>query len=126
MEEPDSDAHLWLAHILINTLTGNFSPGILVSVIFIVLLIIISALISGSEVSFFSLNPAQVNYIASKESRLSKIILLLLEKPKRLLATILIANNFVNVGIVILSAFVSGELFDFSKYPVMGFLIEVI
>ena len=38
----------------------------------------------------------------------------------------MIANNFVNVGIVILSAFVSGELFDFSKFPVWGFLIEVI
>lgn len=126
MEEPDSDPHLWLAYILINALTGNFSLGILVSLIVIVILIFFSALISGSEVAFFSLNPGQLNNIASKESKLGKIILSLLERPKRLLATILIANNFVNVGIVILSAFVTSELFDFNNFPVIGFIIKVL
>ena len=43
-----------------------------------------------------------------------------------MLATILITNNFVNVGIVILSAYVSGQLFDFSSFPILGFIIEVV
>lgn len=46
-------------------------------------------------------------------------------KPERLLATILVANNFVNVSIVILSAYLSGQLFDFSENPALGLVLEV-
>lgn len=70
-----------------------------------VTLIMCSALISGSEVAYFSLTPAQQSDLKEEKDRSSKRILKLLEKPKKLLATILIANNFVNVGIIILSAF---------------------
>lgn len=50
----------------------------------------------------------------------------LLDRPKRLLATILITNNFVNVGIVILSSYINDSLFDFSNMEILGFIIEVI
>ena len=53
-------------------------------------------------------------------------MLKLLGKPERLLANILITNNFVNVGIVIIATFVTGYAFNFSENPVMGFLIQVV
>lgn len=50
----------------------------------------------------------------------------LLVRPKRLLATILISNNFANMGIVIISTYVSSQLFEFSTSPILGFLVQVI
>lgn len=88
-------------------------------------MLICSAILSGSEVAYFSLNPSQLKDIRSKETKISKLILSHLDIPKRLLATILITNNFVNVGIVILSAYVSRQIFDFSNFPILGFIIEV-
>lgn len=126
MEEPDSDPHLWLLNILLNTFNGNISPEIILSLFVVLLLLICSALISGSEVAYFSLNPSQLKEIRSKDTTTNKLILNHLDRPKRLLATILITNNFVNVGIVILSAYISGQLFDFSNFPILGFIIEVV
>ena len=126
MEEPDSDPHLWLFNILLNSFNGNISPEIILSLFIILLLLICSALISGSEVAFFSLNPAQLKEIRLKDTKTNRLILNHLDIPKRLLATILITNNFVNVGIVILSAYVSDQLFNFSNFPVIGFIIEVV
>jgi len=67
------------------------------------LLLLFSALISGAEVAFFSLTPSDlVVDLDNKASRKTKIVSLLLEKPKKLLATILVANNFINIAIVLL------------------------
>ncbi len=74
------------------------------------LLLIASALISGSEVAYFSLSPTDKEEIEGNQVKAANIILSLLERPKRLLATILIANNFVNVAIVILSTYISEGL----------------
>ena len=126
MEEPESDPYLWLPHALLNVAAGNFSLDVLLSLIIVLILLLFSALISGSEIAYFALSPVQLKDIQSKNSANNKIILSLLELPKRLLATILITNNFVNVGIVILSAYISGSLFDFSHYPILGFVVEVL
>lgn len=126
MEEADSDPYLLLAGILMNTLTGGFSVGVLISIIVVLFLLVFSALISGSEIAFFSLSPIHLRDLKSKESAINTLIQKLLDIPKRLLATILIANNFVNVGIVILSAYISASLFDFSNYPIVGFIVEVV
>ncbi len=67
------------------------------------LLLLFSALISGAEVAFFSLTPSDLEVEAdNKASRKTKIVSFLLEKPKKLLATILVANNFINIAIVLL------------------------
>tara|TARA_B110000003_G_scaffold268654_2_gene298518 strand:- start:61465 stop:62697 length:1233 start_codon:yes stop_codon:yes gene_type:complete len=87
-------------------------------------LIICSALISGSEVAFFSIDPKKWN---KKEEKISyKLIGKLLEKPNKLLATILIANNFVNVGIIILSTYITSSVFDFESAPILKFVIQVV
>ena len=82
-------------------------------------------MISGAEVAFFSLEPQQVAEI--KENGKEHVSLLdLIERPKRLLATILIANNFVNIGIVILGAILTESMFDFGEHETLGFLVQVV
>ena len=126
MELPDSDSFLQLVNILFTVFTGEFSPGIFFILLVIIILLICSALISGAEIAYFSLTPAQLKEIKAKEIPANKLILNHLKAPKRLLATILISNNFVNVGVVILSTFASDRLFDFTLHPVLGFIIEAV
>lgn len=90
------------------------------------ILLLGSALISGSETAFFSLSSSQLEEIDTLNNSKSQRIIKLLNKPKQLLASILIANNFVNVAIVILSAYMTGILFNFSAFPVLGFIFEVV
>jgi len=112
---------------LISSIIANIPPvTIIVGFAVLLILLIFSALISGSEVAFFSLNPANIEDLSNNKSRRSTAVLKLISTPERLLSTILISNNFVNVGIVILSAYLSGKLFDFSEIPILGFLLEVI
>lgn len=97
-----------------------------IDVIFIVILtflLICSALISGSEVAYFSLTPGELERL--KEKGYDKVNNLH-KKPDLLLSTILISNNFVNVGIVILSTYLINTLFDFSQNAILGFIIQVV
>ena len=73
-----------------------------INLLVLVLLLICSALISGSEVSLFSLTPSDLKIEGEEETVNQKIISKLLSKPKKLLATILVANNFINIAIVLL------------------------
>ena len=75
MELPDSDPHLQLVNILLSTFTGEFSLGILLSLLIIILLLMCSALISGAEIAYFSLTPAHLKEIKSKEIPVNKLIL---------------------------------------------------
>jgi len=81
---------------------------ILPYLIAIIVLLIFSALVSGSEIAFFSLSPAHLDTL-EKEHK-GQLIKRLLQKPKELLATILVANNFINIGIVILSTYTTAFL----------------
>jgi gliding motility-associated protein GldE len=93
--------------------------------VLLALLLAASGWISASEVAFFSLKPADLEKATITPDRRSKLEDLL-EQPRPLLATILVLNNFVNVGIVILSAFISDLLFHFDANPTLGFVIEVV
>jgi len=81
------------------------------------LLLAASAAMSASEVALFSLTPTQLRDLKERGGSSGQRVLDLLAKPRRLLATILIANNFVNVGIVILSTFAVNNLLDFTSMP---------
>lgn len=91
-----------------------------------IVLVLISALISGSEVAFFSLNPSSKASLLENKTRKAKTLLSLLQNPEKLLATILITNNFVNVGIIVLSTFIIDNLFNFQEYKILGFVIQVV
>lgn len=103
-----------------------FTTAIAISLLVIVILLVLSALVSGSEVAYFSLSPAEKHKIAGRSSKRNSYIIKNLESPEQLLATILVANNFINVGIVILSSFTVDSLVDFTKEPVLGFVVQVI
>ena len=77
--------------------------GIVSSFLFLLLLLMISALISGSEVAFFSLDSNQLQAFEEENTANARRIVSLRQKPRRLLATILLTNNLVNIGIVLLS-----------------------
>lgn len=83
----------------------------LISLIFLFVLLLCSALISGAEVAFFSLTPANFITEDGKRSKTQNIVINLLEKPKKLLATILVANNFINIAIVLLFDNLADDLF---------------
>ncbi len=69
-----------------------------------------SALVSGAEVAFFSLTPSDKESLTDQQDKAAIVTLELLEKPRNLLATILITNNFINVAIILISTYLSSQL----------------
>ncbi len=100
--------------------------GIIIGLVIILLLLISSALISGSKVAFFSLNPKDKAILKKNKRRVNQVVIKNLKHPENLLATILVANNFVNIGIIMLSAYVNSNLFEFSNTPVIEFIVKVV
>jgi putative hemolysin len=99
--------------------------SIVTGFVLLFLLLVCSALISGVEVAMFSLTKADIVEERDKKSNRIQIISKLLERPKKLLATILIANVFINISIVILFAYLSGFLFEDLSSPVLKFILKV-
>ena len=92
----------------------------------LIVLLVCSGLISGSEVAFFSLLPNEIEELKASESKSENTASLLLERPKLLLATILIANNFINIAIIILSTLLTVSLFDFGDHAILGFVFQIV
>lgn len=101
-----------------------FSITTMLSFLLLLVLLLCSALISGAEVAVFSLTKMDLE----NEDNDKKLALIseLLEKPKKLLATILVANNFINIAIVILFAFLGDILFKNLENEVLKFVLEVV
>ena len=91
-----------------------------------VLLLLISGLISSAEVAFFSLNHNAKTELLELNTDKAKKALRLIDNPQRLLATILISNNLVNVTIVLLLAYATSALINFSSAPLAGFIFQTI
>ena len=99
---------------------------IIIGFLFLIILLFGSALMSGSEVAFFSFSPEDIEKLKSNRNKHAKIALKLYDKPEKLLSTILVANNTTNIAIVLLAAYMSSRLFDFSSEPVIGFVVNVV
>ena len=95
----------------------------IVKIILILIFLVISALTSGCEVAFFSLDKSIMP--DDKSDKLIKKIQLLLEQPKKLLATILISNNFINIAIVILFASIDNPYLSSINSPFLETVLEV-
>lgn len=100
--------------------------GVVLAIVAILILLFTSAIISGSEVAFFSLTPVDLNRLKKGKSKLSQTVIQLLNYPEKLLATILVTNNFINVGIVIISTYITNSVFDFSNAETFGFFFQLI
>tara|TARA_Y100000589_G_scaffold303436_1_gene315787 strand:+ start:3480 stop:4793 length:1314 start_codon:yes stop_codon:yes gene_type:complete len=110
--------------LISNLIVTNTS--FITSIILLVILLACSALISGAEVALFSLTKSNIDEGLENKSVNMQIIANLLERPKKLLATILVANNFINIAIVLLFAFIGETLFKDVTNTIMRFLLEVV
>jgi gliding motility-associated protein GldE len=125
MDESEPGLYLLSQLFTLNDILLPFSWDAVYSTVSIILLIILSGLISGSEIAFFSLDPAQIEELKSKKVENAQS-LNLLENPKKLLATILISNNFINVSIILISTYLTQIVFNFDGYKVIGFAVQVV
>ena len=114
----DSEPSLLFAYAIDTNLAFGFTV--------IIILLFCSALISGAEVALFSLSQKEIDEIIQENDSKGKIIAALLEKPKKLLATLLVANNFVNIAIVILFSYAGKSMFAAITQPVLKFILEVL
>lgn len=90
------------------------------------MLLFCSAIISASEVAFFSLDPQILSKLDESEIKADRNILRLLRNPQRLLATILIGSNFVNVAIILLLTHFTTTILNFDNAPLLGFVFQAI
>ncbi len=109
------------SHLLISLFSYSQIPSLVV----LVILLGCSAMISGAEVAFFSLTRSDLDTAADTASRKLSIVKKLLDKPKKLLATILVANNFINIAIVLLFESLSSIWFDGWNYEINLYAFEV-
>ena len=119
------DADPQLTIITIQDLATNSNDlSLLMSCFVIILLLFCSAMISGSEVAFFSLNAS--TWENEKNSKSVNQIKKMLKKPNHLLATILISNNLINVGIIILATYITNRIIYFSESPLISFILQIV
>ena len=102
--------------------TFNALSGLLV----LLVLLGLSAIISGSEVALFSLEPKDIELLKSNKKRSAQLILKLLSNPEQLLASILVGNNFVNIAIVLLASHISDSLISFGEAKTFEFIFQTV
>jgi gliding motility-associated protein GldE len=90
------------------------------------LLLLLVALVSAAEAAFFSFGPAELEVLRSSQGKSDERILTLIQGPKRLLATLLISVNFLNIAIVILSTNIMDGLFEFPEGSILEIVINVV
>ncbi|SFE33576.1 gliding motility-associated protein GldE [Flavobacterium xueshanense] len=114
----DPEPSLFFAYVIDSNVVFGFTG--------IVILLFCSALISGAEVALFSLSQKDIDKTVQENNSKGKIIVKLLEKPKKLLATLLVANNFINISIILLFSFVGRTIFSGVTSPLLKFILEVL
>ena len=120
----DPDSYLCrLAELFDGVTVSAPSLGAIVAIVLAVLLLFASGFVSASEIAFFSLSPSNLSEIEEEEHPSDKHITNLLKDSERLLATILISNNFVNVTIIMLCNFFFAEVVDFGDSVIVEFLV---
>jgi gliding motility-associated protein GldE len=83
-------------------------------------------MVSASEIALFSLTQKDLKVLYAEDSSKANLISNLLSRPKKLLATILVANNFSHIGVVIIFSFVGNTIFEAIASPLLKFVVEVI
>ncbi len=116
----------WLKLIFDGVTTHPVTFSGLVALFITVLLLCCSAIISASEVAFFSLDPQEIEELEESSHNSEQNILRFIKSPQRLLGTILIGNNFVNIGVILLLTYFTNTVLNFERAPVLGFLFNTI
>lgn len=103
-----------------------FSLHTLTLIFTLVVLLLCSALVSGAETAFFSFTPAQINNLRGSENRLDHTILRLLDNQDKLLSTLLICNNLINIGAILVADSIINNVLLFHDAPMWEFMIKII
>lgn len=111
-----------ISGIVVNAPDINMIIGLLI----LILLLLGSAMMSAAEVAYFSFRPEDIERFKTNKNKQAKVALKHYNKPEKLLSTILVVNNTINIAIVLLAAYISSELFDFTAVPVLGFIVNVV
>lgn len=120
------DTDYYLSGLFENVAIQDLTAGPVIALSLAFLLLICSGFVSASEVAFFSLTPGDQNDIREEKHPSDIVIKQLMERSEYLLAAILIANNFVNVAVVMLCTYGINAWINFSAAPVLGFVLETI
>jgi len=112
-------------HLLLQATGGVSTSNATILIIAILILLLMSAVIAGAETAFFSLSAKDIHFLKTKESGSGRQASQLLDQPKMLLATILVANNFINIAIVITTNVLMGPLLH-GVSPLISFLIQIV
>jgi len=99
---------------------------IVLGAIALLLLLFLSAVMSSGEVAFFSLLKTDLESLKKNDKNLYQKVVLLLNNPEKLLATILTGNNFVNIAFVIVSVWLTNQIISFNGNTVLIFIIQTI
>ena len=105
---------------------NQLGSGYLIGFAFLLLLIFLSALMSGSETAFFSLSPQDIDNIKKRKNKTATYLTQLLEKQDYLLAAVLIFNNFINIAIILIFTYITHSLVNFGDNVLIAFIIEII
>tara|TARA_B100001564_G_scaffold105437_1_gene87182 strand:- start:53270 stop:54550 length:1281 start_codon:yes stop_codon:yes gene_type:complete len=98
---------------------------LILEITLILVLLFCSALVSGAEVALFSLKKSDLKNFTNKSSKSEKIIKDLLKRPKKLLATILVANNFINIAVILLFSSLNNRLLNSLELKFKFFFIKI-
>lgn len=123
--DPSLSGHLLYSCLTvpIHNLVNPPSPGVIISCIVGFLLVFCSGLMSGAEIAFFSITNAEREELRESEDDADMRVLKLLDKPRYLLSTILIGNNVVNIGVIVISYFIITSVFNFQDVAFGSFII---
>lgn len=124
MDEPPSGSYF--LQIINPLLSSSDTLSIVFALLGIGVLVFLSACYSGAENALFSLSKLNLEELLETQGSRANAISFLVRNPKRLLATILIANTFVNIGVVLVNTYLFSIVFNFHAYPLFGFLFEVV
>ena len=126
MEEIAIDPDPHLLSVMLDGFYRGFPPEAVITLVILILMLIASGLISGSETAFFSFQPADLDKLKKQYGKRGQKVIALRNKPKELLATILISNNFINVGIVVISTYLTTLMFNLNSHPALTFLVQIV
>ena len=113
-----------LLHFQLLSVFSFFSVGFVL--LLIGLFIILSALVSSSETALFSIPAAEIEVLNRSADKKEKQIGQLLQNPKHLLAALVVSNNFFNISIVVLSAYLTARTINIYTHPILAFFIQTI
>lgn len=113
--------------MLLNASADAFSASnITILFVIILLLLLMTAITAGAETAYFSLTAKDINYLKTKDQPTARQVIRLLDYPKMLLATIVVANSFINIAIVITTNLIVTQLVSPDTSPLLWFLIQIV